>query len=127
MVDWHDAYRLKVQPVAHTEREAEGPGHLDHIGNSKGPSTCKDNELILNNLKRNTHLPQIPNHTPGTTTPAVPKHHSPVSDLSHLTIFRKKRKERKTEKKKEKEKSAAFSAHGVVDVKVLRGKILFWA
>jgi len=44
-----------------------------------------------------------------------------------LSFFKKKRKERKTEKKKEKEKSAAFSAHGVVDVKVLRGKILFWA
>ena len=86
MVDWHDAYRLKVQPVAHTEREAEGPGHLDHIGNSEGPSTYKDNELILNNLERNTHLTQIPNHTPGTTTPTVPEYHSPVSDLSHLTV-----------------------------------------
>lgn len=42
-------------------------------------------------------------------------------------IFRKKRKERKTEKKKEKEKSDALSAHGVGVVKVLRGKILFWA
>ncbi|MBQ0126795.1 MAG: hypothetical protein KBS80_02245 [Bacteroidales bacterium] len=41
--------------------------------------------------------------------------------------FRKKRKERKTEKKKEKEKSTAFFAHGTVAVKVLRGKILFWA
>lgn len=30
-------------------------------------------------------------------------------------------------KKKEKEKSAAFLAHGVADVKVLRGKILFWS
>lgn len=41
--------------------------------------------------------------------------------------FSKKEEGKKNRKKKEKEKSAAFSAHGVVDVKVLRGKILFWA
>lgn len=41
--------------------------------------------------------------------------------------FSKKEERKKNRKKKEKEKSAAFSAHGVVDVKVLRGKILFWA
>lgn len=46
---------------------------------------------------------------------------------SLLSFFEKKRTERKTEKKKEKEKSAAFLAHGVADVKVLRGKILFWS
>lgn len=41
--------------------------------------------------------------------------------------FSKKEEGKKNRKKKEKEKSAAFLAHGVVDVKVLRGKILFWA
>ena len=41
--------------------------------------------------------------------------------------FSKKEERKKNRKKERKRKSAAFLAHGVVDVKVLRGKILFWA